>query len=287
MLPALAFLAALQGGQAVEKKDPSFEEMIRMPVVLTVPGMEAVGVQRDVVYKTTEDQPLHMDVYSPPGPSRPRPAVILVHGGPIPRVGAKNMGVFVSYGRLLAASGFVAVAFDHRFLAPARLTDAGGDVADLVAYVRKNASSLGVDPERLAIWAFSGGGPFLATPLRERPAWLRAVVAYYAVLDLQQPPPGADSGLSPEIRERFSAVRGLGSDAGSAPPLLVARAGLDNPWLNGGIDRFVQAATAGGATLDLLNHPQGRHGFDILDDDARSKQIIRRTLEFLHDHLAP
>jgi acetyl esterase/lipase len=269
----------------VEKKNPSFEEMIRMPAVLAVPGMEAAGVQRDVVYKTAEHQPLHMDVYSPPGPARPRPAVILVHGGPIPRVGAKNMGVFVSYGRLLAASGFVAVAFDHRFLGPDRLSDAGSDVTDLVAYVRKNAVSLGVDPERLAIWGFSGGGPFLASPLRERSAWLRAVVAYYSVLDLQQPAPGADSGLSTEVRERFSAVRSLGSEAGSAPPILVARAGLDHPWLNDGIDRFVQAATAGGATLDLLNHPQGRHGFDILDDDARSKQIIRRTLEFLRDHL--
>ncbi len=271
----------------MEKKNPSFEEMIRMPVVLSVPGMETVGVQRNIVYKSAEDQPLHMDVYSPPGPARPRPGVILVHGGPIPHVGAKNMGVFVSYGRLLAASGFVAVAFDHRFLGPGRLSDAGGDVADLVAHVRQNSASLGVDAERLAIWAFSGGGPFLASPLRERPAWLRAVVAYYAALDLEQPAPGADSGLSAEIRERFSAVRGLGGEAGSAPPILVARAGLDNPWLNGGIDRFVQAATAAGATLDLLNHPQGRHGFDILDDDARSKQIIRLTLEFLRDHLAP
>ncbi len=39
--------------------------------------------------------------------------------------------------------------------------------------------------------------------------------------------------------------------------------------------------------LDLLNHPEGRHSFDILDDDARSKAIIRHTLEFLREHLAP
>jgi acetyl esterase/lipase len=283
----LAALAALQGGQAVEKKNPPFEEMVRMRIVYSVPGMDAVGVRRDVPYKTGDGGPLHMDVYTPPGPPRARPAVILVHGGPIPKVGAKNMGVFLSYGELLAASGFVAVTFDHRFLGPARLADAGGDVGDLVAHVRANAGSLGVDPERVALWAFSGGGPFLAAPLRERPAWLRAVVAYYAVLDLQQPPPGADSGLSTELRQAFSPVHALGSDARSAPPVLVARAGLDHPWLNGGLDRFVEAATAKGATLDLLNHPEGRHGFDILDDDARSKQIIRRTLEFLRDHLHP
>jgi acetyl esterase/lipase len=270
----------------VEKKNPPFEEMIRMRVVLQVPGMDAVRLRRDLVYKTADGEPLHMDVFSPEGPAAARPGVILVHGGPIPRTGAKNMGVFLSYGEILAASGFVAVSFDHRFLAPGRLEDAGSDVADLVAHVRANAASLGVDPDRLAVWAFSGGGPFLAAPLRERPAWLRAVVAYYAVLDLQEPAPGADSGIGAELRRTFSALVGLGEDARSAPPLLVARAGLDHPWLNGGIDRFVAAATARGATLDLLNHPEGRHGFDILDDDERSRQIIRRTLEFLRDSLA-
>jgi acetyl esterase/lipase len=270
----------------VEKKNPSFEEIVRMRVVLSLPGMEDAEVRRNIVYRTA-GQPLHMDVYSPAGPPRARPAVLLVHGGPIPRTGAKDMGVFVSYGELLAASGFVAVTFDHRYLAPDRLSDAREDVAEVVAQVRSGAGALGLDPDRLAFWAFSGGGPLLAAPLRERPGWLRAVVAYYAVLDLRQPPPGAHDALGPERRRDFSAVLGLGEDARGVPPLLVARAGLDSPWLNDGIDRFVQAALAGGATLDVLSHPDGRHGFDILDDDARSRQIVRRTLAFLRDHLLP
>jgi len=287
LAPAAAALVLLQGGPAVEKKSPTFEEMVRMRIVWSVAGMDAVVSRRDLVYKTGDGEPLRMDVYSPPGPSRPRPAVILVHGGPIPRTGAKNMGVFVSYGELLAASGFVAVSFDHRFLSAARLPDAGADVADLVAHVRANAASLGIDPERLALWAFSGGGPFLSAPLRERAGWLRAVVAYYAVLDLQQPAPGPDSGLTRELRVAYSPVAALGTDAKAAPPILVARAGLDHPWLNDGIDRFVAAAVAQGATLDLMTHPQGRHGFDILDDDARSRAIIRRTVEFLRAELEP
>ena len=111
--------------------------------------------------------------------------MILIHGGPIPQLGAKNMGVFLSYGELIAASGLVAVTFDHRFLGPARLQEAASDVADLVSHVRANASSLGIDPERIALWAFSGGGPFLSSALRDRPGWLKAVAAFYAVLDLQ------------------------------------------------------------------------------------------------------
>src|SRR5262249_10461040 len=163
-----------------------------------------------------------------------------------------NMGVFVSYSELLAASGFAAVVFDHRFLAPDRLEDAGQDIADLIAHLHENSGALGVDPGRLALWAFSGGGPFLASPLRGRPAWLRAAVAYYAVMDLQQPPPGSDSGISAEARRTYSAAHAVGEDGGSVPPILVARAGLDNAWLNAGIDRFVQAAMASGAALDLL-----------------------------------
>jgi acetyl esterase/lipase len=283
-----AVLAVLQRGQAVEKS-PTFEEIVRMRIVWSVPGMDAVAVRRNIAYKAGDGgAPLQMDVYSPPGPARQRPAVILIHGGPIPQVGAKNMGVFVSYGELIAASGFVGVAFDHRFLGPARLTDAASDVADLVSHVRANAGSLGVDPERIALWAFSGGGPFLSSAVRERPSWLRAVASFYAVLDLQQPPPGApDSGLSAETRAQFSPVAALGQDARNAPPILVARAGLDNPWLNDAVDRFVAAALCRGATLDLLTHPSGRHGFDILDDDARTKEIIRRTLEFLLARLEP
>lgn len=168
-----------------------------MRIVCSVPRTGATSVQRNLVYKTADGQPLHMDLYSPPDAPGQRSAVLLIHGGPIPMLGAKNMGVFVSYGELLASFGFAAVAFDHRFLGPNRLADAAQDVVDLMLHVRKNAELMVVDPQRLALWAFSGGGPLLAAALRERPTWLRALVAYYAVLDLQQPAPGGGFLLIP------------------------------------------------------------------------------------------
>jgi dienelactone hydrolase len=93
--------------------------------------------------------------------------------------------------------------------------------------------------------------------------------------------------MDTQLRATFSVLDALRQNARSAPPILVARAALDNAWLKGTIDRFVQTGRDSGATLDLLNHPEGRHSFDILDDNARSKQIIRRTLEFLRDGLGP
>ena len=37
--------------------------------------------------------------------------------------------------------------------------------------------------------------------------------------------------------------------------------------------------------LTVMNHPQGKHGFDALNDDDRSREIIRAALAFMHTHL--
>ena len=288
LLFAVATEPALAQQVHKAKAMPSFEEMVRMPVVYRLPGMDKAVVRRNLVYKTAGQMPLELDAYLPAGlaPGERRAAVVFVHGGPVPpELRPKDWGAYVSYGGLAAASGLVGITFNHRFNSPAQLPDAAGDVADLIEHVRKNAEALNVDPDRLAVWAFSGGGPFLSATLAERPGFVRAVVAYYAVLDLQIPPPGQPDTLGPEVRKRFSPVAQLAPGPRPLPPVLVARAGQDNPFLNEGLDRFVHEALVQNVPLDLLNHPEGRHGFDILDDDARSQEIISRTFEFLRTRL--
>jgi acetyl esterase/lipase len=284
---ALTLVPALTDSQKPRPKPtPSFEEMRRLRVVYTLPGADAAIVRKDVVYKTVGETPLHADVYTPPtlGKDDRRPAVIFVHGGPVPTPGIKEWGVFVSYGQLAAASGFVGVTFHHRFFGPGMLPQADEDVADLVEYVRTNASELGVDKSRIAVWAFSGGGPLLARWLGEPPLHLRALVAYYAFLDVPPPPPGAADPLPAEARARLSPLRRAAAPTRPIP-LLVARAGLDHPALNKSVDAFTAAALEHNLPLELLNHPEGRHGFDILDNDARSKEILAHTFAFLKTHL--
>jgi acetyl esterase/lipase len=276
LISAGAALGALAVKAGRTQSQPSFEEMVRMPVVYSVPGMADVQVREGLVYKTVENTPLHFDWYAPAANSGPRPAVILIHGGPGPALGARRWQVFQSYGRMLAATGMVGIAFDHRLLGLDRYPDSAADVADLVRHVRDEATTLGVDSTRLALWAFSGGGPLLAAPLRERPSWLKLIVAYYTVM---HPFGNAQD-------ETFSTIAALGPDASNAPPIVVARAGLDMfPEINPSIDRFAAAANSAGATVDLLTHPTGRHSFDILDPGERSEQIIERTLAALRHSL--
>ena len=260
-------LAAALGTMALraqgQQKDPT-----QWPMVYRVPGMANAKVREGLVYKTAEGSPLHFDVYAPATSTRAPPAVIFVHGT-VPAVGVRRWGVFTSYGRAVAAMGMVEIVFDHRLLGVERLRDSATDLADLVQHVRANARTLGFDENRMALWSFSGGGSLIANALRERQKWWKLLVAYYGLMEAQ--------GAGPEL----SAIAALGQDASNAPPIVLARVGKDDPALLATIDRFVATANSAGATVDLLTHPTGHHGFDILDPGERSSQIIGRTLEAL------
>jgi acetyl esterase/lipase len=257
-------------------------------IVLRVPHMEEAIVHRDLVYRHDDGAELTMDVYLPPGlPSDARrPAVLLVHGGPIPaEARPKEWGIFVSYGQLLAASGLVGVTFNHRLYAPTDYARSEMDVQAALAHVRAHAGELHVDAERLGLWAFSGGGPLVSWALRDRPSSVRCLAAFYALLDLRHAlPPGAGAEIVEALRRLSPAAYVAERAAGL--PLFVARAGRDNALINDAIASFVAAALAGNAPLTFVNHADGRHGFDILDDDARSREIIGKAVAFLQAHLA-
>jgi acetyl esterase/lipase len=264
-------------------------EQLRRPLVYRVPGMDAVTARRGLAYRGAGG-PL-LDVYAPPGPGAgARPVVIFIHGGPLPAgfpLPPTDWGVFRGYGALAAASGWVGVTFTHRFSGFDHLEQAGADIAAAIAYVRDHAADLGADGDRICLWAFSGGGGFLAEALRDPAPYLRCLVAYYPLLDLRPlaAAPGIGDTVATATLRRFSALAAVEEAATLATPVLVARAGQDNPSLNAQLDAFVAAALAKNAPLDLLNHPAGRHSFDALDDDARTQAIIGHTLAFVREHL--
>jgi acetyl esterase/lipase len=259
-------------------------------IVYSVPGMDRVRAVRDVTYRTADGAELKMDVYVPPPHSAagPRPVVFLVHGGPIaPDMKPKDWGVFKSYGELAAASGLVGVTFNHRLSSPADYGRAAEDVAAAVEFVRGAAARFQVDPDRTALWVFSGGGPFLAPALRQPPPHLAAVVSYYAILDLRGVKDAQGAALPDDLARRFSPVEAVESGPGPFPPVLIARAGKDGAAINTSVEAFTRAAWAKGVTLDVLNHPNGQHGFDVMDDEDRSREVIRRTVDFLKTRLGP
>ena len=187
--------------QNLGRKDPEWiAEIATKRIVYNIPEMEHVEVRKDVVYKSTNEAKLKADIYIPAALSgvEHRPAIIFIHGGALPsnlRTQPKEWGTFVSFGQLAAAFGFVGITFNHRFygIDEKIFEQSINDVADAITYVRSHAESLHVDPQRICLWAFSGGGPHLTIALRKPPNYIRCLVAYYTILDLLQVPQKADT----------------------------------------------------------------------------------------------
>ena len=266
----------------------TMREIVMMPVVYRVPGMDKVIVKSDLKYTTANDPNLLMDVYIPPGlaKSERRPAVVFIHGGAGSFLKPKDWGVYKSWGRLVAASSMVGVTFTHRLGYPKPLLAEGAsDVNAAINYIRANADSLNIDKDRLCLAAYSAGGPMLSLAMRDKPEYVRCLVAFYAFLDIQQSEPHRNNE-TPEMVKSFSPITYLANDAGRIAPLFIARAGLDEiPTMNDSIDRFIREAISRNASIIVANHPQGVHGFDNQTDDERSREIIRAAIDFMKSHL--
>ncbi len=269
------------------------KEINQMRIVYALPEMEQVPVQRGIVYKAVEGEDLKLDVYYPPDmqSGSARGAVLFAHGGSQAEqvVYINESQPYISWCQLVAASGLIAVMFKHRTDEMyTRLPEAAGDVDDLIQYVRAHSDTLRIDPDALAIWTASSGAPTtLRTVLRDTPPYIRCIVACYGIMSLLNRKYFTYSDEEEELLKAFSPTYHLSqSDPVKVAPLFVAKAGLDRPFLNESIDGFVHVASERNIPITFMNHPTGEHGFDILNDDARSREIIKATLAFLQEHLA-
>ncbi len=269
---------------------PEVREMARkvmMPIVYKVPGMDKVKVVQNLKYTKTDDPNILMDVYLPPDAARreKRPAVIFIHGGVKTEYTPKDWGVYTTWGRLVAASGFVGVTFTHRLDYPNKsLENAAQDVRAAIDYVRANADKYNVDKDRIGLIAYSAGGPMLSLAMRGETPFVRCLVSFYAFMDIQQSDYGKTE--TTETLKAFSPITYLQKDASKIPPLFIARAGRDEvATMDDSIDHFVKEALARNIAFNLANHPQGVHGFDNQNDDERSREIIRSALAFMQIHL--
>jgi acetyl esterase/lipase len=278
---SFAGLFALVLAAAASEPDPT--RAVRM----TVPGMDRVRVRRNVVYEKVGGTEMHADVYLPPdngvGKGTRPPVVVFQAGG---AENTKDWAAYTSISRLFAASGFAAVAFNHRLRYPERRYHEGAeDLRNILELLRRDSASLGLDGSRVGVATFSGGGPMLAPLLRQPPPSVRALADFYAFLDTEHVKLD-EAKITSETARQFSPLAVLESGVSSIPPLFIARAGKDAiPGVNKSIDRFVAKALERNLTVTVVNHPSGAHGFDHKDDDARTREILEMSLAFFRAHL--
>ncbi|MFE2294053.1 alpha/beta fold hydrolase [Streptomyces sp. NPDC059452] len=247
--------AAAGGGHRLTSADSGQPPAHLRPFLLDVPAR-------------TRERTGNTDLYLPDGPG-PHPAVVFVHGGPVPaeaRPTPRDWPTLTGYAAYVAGLGAVGATVDHRLHAVTDYERAAEDVAAAVERVRADPR---VDGRRIALWFFSGGGPLTADWLAAPPEWLRCLAANYPIL---VPLPGW--GLS---GTRFRPVEAV-SHAGKLPVVLV-RAGREMAEIAVTVEEFLTEAEHCGADVEVVDVPEGRHGFETLDPTDDAREAVRRAVD--------
>lgn len=267
------------------------KEILKRRIVYEVDNMKDVKVHKNIGYKNANDKKLKMDIYMPReiNTSLKYPAVILVHGdGPAEILeNIKDSGQYVSLAQLVATSGLIAITFNHRSsYGLTRMKDVGTDIEDAIYYIKENGEKFCINRNKLGIWAISAGVPYgISVGFKNRQSCIKCLVSYYGYLDLQHRKEEVSDDITNEEFKEFSPANYLEEIKNEIPPLFIARAGLDHPVINKSIDNFIYELLNQNIDFNLYNHSKGEHGFDLMNDNIRTYEIIKRTIEFLKEHL--
>jgi dienelactone hydrolase len=251
-------------------------------LIYDTPGMYTVIVET-VQYPTIngKTETLSMDIFYPPDrqPGELLPAVILVNGFAFSRdIGKRTFKWYPSWGRLIASSGLIAVAYD---------TQNAGDLEAVIGYIQQKGTDLGIDGSRVGFFSTSShGGLASSFAFQEDREYLKFAVFYYAYIltpdNFYREAFNRGCASSGCLGDELPDVKQLRNDL----PVLVVRCGKDAYDSREVIDHFNQLATEAGVPLTLIKFDEAGHGFDLsilMSEDYTNKaiKIIQQTLEFM------
>jgi acetyl esterase/lipase len=241
------------GGIAVTGEDAQVNQGPgELPFVLDVP-VEGVATERLGGF----------DLALPAGASGPLPVVVLVHGpAPAEAVRPRDWPLYQGYSRLAASRGLAGATLDLDYPSPMGWAAAAGDLEAVVQEIRERPE---LDADRVAVWAFSGGGLLVGRWLADPPAWLRCLALSYPML----PPPSSPRSVAP----------------GPGLPTVLTRVGRERPALQQTVDAFLAAAAEAGADVQCIDVANGQHAFDMLDHEPRSREAVTEAMDAVQRHL--
>lgn len=251
----LAFPALLLAFVHTQAFSQAFD--VALPhLVYQSPEMNKVIVQENQVYKNVNDTTRNFDIYYPPNykmnSGKQIPVVIFMNIG-IPAL--PDWNIYKDWAKAMAVNGMVGVTYQSY------PNTAINDAEDIITYLRENAAKLGIDADKMGVWACSAnvniGLPLVMQPNR---SYIRCAAFYYGM---------ANQNIT---RQDIH--------------LQIVKAGADNYNLNQGIDAFVKNSIDYELNLDFITYLEAPHAFDIFTDTDRSRQIVQQTLAFFKNNLS-
>lgn len=266
----LAAAAALIQPIPVLAQPPPGAPDPRTARTVLAPSTSAKVEVRIVKFRGAEDGELPADIYFNPKTKGPRATLLLISGTD----DSRDWRVYKDFGRLAAERGFVAVVPAKRFPRGGEgIAQGRADTLALLEQLDRLAPDL-IDRSRVCFWAFSGGGTTMSVAYgKERPE-LSCVIGFYPAVSLAVQAPE-------DWLNTYSPAHSLALHGGpTSPPTLIVRAGKDAEALNSGIADFTAKALSRNVPITLVNLPDARHAFDILDDHDWSREAMENAFEF-------
>ncbi len=227
-----------------------------MDLLFKHPNMDAVKKRQDVIYKEINGRSLKLDVYySDKGDFSSVPTVILVHGSAqIDSI--KDLKLFQSWGKVIAAYGFNAVVFNWR---PEENPE---DIKDLIYYILDNSNELLINRSNLNILAFSSGVETGIKNIMEiNTGFINKIIVYYGKID---------TSIIDMIKKQH------------LPRFLIAMGAFDDVYAPDCNDSFIKSVRDLGCEVEFLLHSKGEHGFEVFNEGEETNMIIEKTIAFIN-----
>jgi acetyl esterase/lipase len=267
------------------------------------PAVPSAGpVYNDMAYGVAGGRTLLLDIFEPANNNgKPRPAVLLVHGGGWISFDKSTM---LRLAQFLALAGFVAVPVDYRLYHddttrwPAQLDD----VQRAVRWLRANSAKYNIDPEHIGAYGHSSGAQLaLLLGMMETRDNSDAALGKYsskvqAVVDAAGPSDftvhvdgddakflgsffGADFAAHPEIWREASPIFHV---AKSDAPILIIHGTRDESVPIAQAEALNDALQKAGATVQFLRLDSDH----MFHDPAAHRQLALETQAFFDRYLA-
>lgn len=97
-----------------------------------------------------------MDIYLPENPTGSDPVILLLHGGGF-ALGDQRMELIRPVIEAATANGYVVASADYRKSGEATFPAAVADSKAAVRYLKANAQTYGIDPDKIVVWGESAG----------------------------------------------------------------------------------------------------------------------------------
>jgi acetyl esterase/lipase len=127
-----------------------------VPVLASLPRLQAQGIERNIAYRPNPTADQHMDLYAPAVTHVP--VVLFIHGGSLEEAGERrNSPMYSTVCPGLAARGILCATMDYRLAPSYQWPAMPQDVAAAVRWLRDSVAARGGDPRRIFLVGHSSG----------------------------------------------------------------------------------------------------------------------------------